>query len=203
MAFELPKLPYDYNALEPYIDEQTMRIHHTKHHQAYIDKLNAAIAGTEWEKKQIWEIIGGLNSVPENIRGVVRNNGGGHYNHSLFWEMMAPKAGGEPKGKIGDEIKKTFGSFAEFKEKFKAAGISQFGSGWAWLVVSNGKLEIVSTPNQDNPFTQGKKPILGVDVWEHSYYIKHTSNRGAYLKEWWNVVNWHNVEEHYSKAMKH
>ena len=202
MAFELPKLPYDYNALEPYIDEQTMRIHHTKHHQAYIDKLNAAIAGTEWEKKQIWEIIGGLNSVPENIRGVVRNNGGGHYNHSLFWEMMAPKAGGEPKGKIGDEIKKTFGSFAEFKEKFKAAGISQFGSGWAWLVVSNGKLEIVSTPNQDNPFTQGKKPILGVDVWEHSYYLLYQNRRPDYLDAFFNVINWKKVEMNYEMAKK-
>jgi len=200
MAFELPKLPYEYNALEPYIDEQTMRIHHTKHHQAYIDKLNAAVKGTEWENKQIWEIIGNLNGVPENIRGAIRNHGGGHYNHSLFWEMMASKAGGEPKGKIGDEIKKTFGSFNDFKEKFKAAGVGQFGSGWAWLVVSNGKLEIVSTPNQDNPLTQGKKPVLGVDVWEHAYYIKWNWRRADYIDAWWNVVNWKKVDELYSKA---
>ena len=179
-----------------------MKIHHTKHHQAYIDKLNAAVKGTEWENKQIWEIIGKLNSVPESIRGAVRNNGGGHFNHSLFWEMMAPKAGGEPKGKVGDDIKKTFGSFAEFKEKFKAAGIGQFGSGWAWLVLNNGKLEIVSTANQDNPFTQGKKPILGVDVWEHAYYIKWNWRRADYIDSWWNVVNWKKVEELYSKATK-
>jgi len=202
MAFELPKLPYDYNALEPYIDEQTMKIHHTKHHQAYIDKLNAAVKGTELENRKILEIIGNLNSVPESIRGVVRNHGGGHYNHSLFWEMMAPKAGGEPKGKIGDEIKKTFGSFAEFKEKFKAAGVGQFGSGWAWLVLSNGKLEIVSTPNQDNPFTQGKKPLLGVDVWEHSYYLKWQNRRADYIDAWWNVVNWKKVEMNYEMAKK-
>ena len=202
MAFELPKLPYDYNALEPYIDEQTMRIHHTKHHQAYIDKLNGAVKGTDWESKKIEEIIAKLNSVPENIRGIVRNHGGGHYHHSLFWEMMAPKADGEPKGKIGDEIKKTFGSFAEFKEKFKAAGIGQFGSGWAWLVLNNGKLEIVSTPNQDNPFTQGKKPLLGVDVWEHSYYLKYTNRRADYIDAWWNVVNWKKVEMNYEMAKK-
>jgi len=202
MAFELPKLPYDYNALEPYIDEQTMRIHHTKHHQAYIDKLNGAVKGTDWESKKIEEIIAKLNSVPENIRGIVRNHGGGHYNHSLFWEMMAPNAGREPKGKIGDEIKKTFDSFSEFKEKFKAAGIGQFGSGWAWLVVNKGELEIVSTPNQDNPLTGGKVPVLCVDVWEHSYYLKYNQRRADYIDAWWNVVNWKKVEELYAKEEK-
>jgi len=202
MAFELPKLQYEYSALEPYIDEQTMRIHHTKHHQAYIDKLNGAVKGTDWENKKIEEIVKNLDNVPENIRGVVRNHGGGHYNHALFWEMMAPKSGGEPKGKIGDEIRNTFGSFADFKEKFKNAGIGQFGSGWAWVVVNNGKLEITSSPNQDNPLTQGKVPVLGVDVWEHSYYVKHLWNRAAYLKDWWNVINWKQVEENYNRAVK-
>ncbi len=200
MAFEVPKLPYAYNALEPYIDETTMKIHHDKHHQAYVDKLNAAIAGTEWEKKKIEEIITNLNKVPEEKRGAVRNHGGGHYNHLLFWEMMIAKGGGEPKGEVGKAITSTFGSFAEFKEKFKNAGIGQFGSGWAWLVVSGGKLEIVATPNQDNPLTNGKKPILGVDVWEHAYYLKYQNKRPDYLDAFWNVVNWAKVEELYKKA---
>ena len=202
MAFELPKLQYEYSALEPYIDEQTMRIHHTKHHQAYIDKLNGAVKGTDWENKKIEEIVKNLDNVPENIRGVVRNHGGGHYNHALFWEMMAPKSGGEPKGKIGDEIRNTFGSFADFKEKFKNAGIGQFGSGWAWVVVNNGKLEITSSPNQDNPLTQGKVPVLGVDVWEHAYYLKYQNKRPDYLENFFNVINWKKVDELYSKAKK-
>ncbi|MEK6957574.1 MAG: superoxide dismutase [archaeon] len=202
MAFEVPKLKYDYNALEPYIDEQTMRIHHDKHHQAYADKLNAAIKGTEWEKKSIEEIIVNLNTVPENIRGPVRNHGGGHYNHSLFWEMMAPKSGGIPQGEIGKAINLTFGSFDKFKEAFTAAATGQFGSGWAWLVVGNGKLEVVSTPNQDNPLTQGKKPVLGIDVWEHSYYIKYQNRRPEYIAAFYNVINWKKVEELYKAAMK-
>ncbi|MCR4368752.1 MAG: superoxide dismutase [archaeon] len=200
MAFEVPKLPYEYNALEPYIDEQTMKIHHDKHHQAYVDKLNAAVQGTEWEKKNIREIIMNLNKVPENIRPAVRNHGGGHYNHSLFWEMMAPNAGKEPKGELAGEIKKAFGSFSDFKEKFKAAGVGQFGSGWAWLVASSGKLEIAATPNQDNPLTQGKIPILGVDVWEHSYYLKYQNKRPDYIDAFFNVINWDKVGELHKKA---
>ena len=158
--------------------------------------------GTDWENKKIEEIVKNLDNVPENIRGVVRNHGGGHYNHALFWEMMAPKSGGEPKGKIGDEIRNTFGSFADFKEKFKNAGIGQFGSGWAWLVVNKGELEIVSTPNQDNPLTGGKVPVLCVDVWEHSYYLKYNQRRADYIDAWWNVVNWKKVEELYAKEEK-
>jgi Fe-Mn family superoxide dismutase len=202
MAFEVPKLKYDYNALEPYIDEQTMRIHHDKHHQAYVDKLNAAVAGKPLEKMKIEDILKDLNKVPEDIRTTVRNNGGGHYNHSLFWEMMAPQSGGTPKGKIADALAKDFGSFDSFKEKFKNAGLNQFGSGWAWLVVSNGKLEVVSTPNQDNPVSQGKTPILGVDVWEHAYYLKYQNRRADYLEQFFSVINWKKVEELYKSAMK-
>jgi Fe-Mn family superoxide dismutase len=202
MPFEVPKLKYDYNALEPYIDEQTMRIHHDKHHQAYVDKLNAAVAGKPFEKMKIEDILKDLNKIPEDIRTTVRNNGGGHYNHSLFWEMMAPKAGGTPKGKIADAITKNFGSFDLFREKFKSAGLNQFGSGWAWLVVSNGKLEVVSTPNQDNPVSQGKTPILGVDVWEHAYYLKYQNRRADYLEQFFSVINWAKVEELYKSALK-
>jgi Fe-Mn family superoxide dismutase len=202
MAFEVPKLKYDYNALEPYIDEQTMRIHHDKHHQAYVDKLNAAVAGKPLEKMKIEDILKDLNKVPEDIRTTVRNNGGGHYNHSLFWEMMAPQSGGTPKGKIADALAKDFGSFDSFKEKFKNAGLNQFGSGWAWLVVSKGKLEVVSTPNQDNPVSQGKTPILGVDVWEHAYYLKYQNRRADYLEQFFSVINWKKVEELYKSAMK-
>ena len=200
--YTLPKLPYEYNALEPYIDEQTMRIHHTKHHQAYIDKLNGAIKGTKYENMEINDVLKKINDVPENIRTVVRNHGGGHSNHSFFWQIMAPNAGGEPHGNVGDEIKQTFGGFDKFKEEFTNAGLNRFGSGWAWLVLNNGRLEIYSTANQDSPLMEGKAPILGVDVWEHSYYILYQNRRGDYLKNFWNVVNWRHVEENYKKAMK-
>ena len=198
----LPKLPYDYNALEPYIDEQTMRIHHTKHHQAYIDKLNGAIKGTKFENMDVNELLKKINDVPENIRAVVRNHGGGHSNHSFFWTIMAPKADGNPTGKVGDAISKTFSSFDKFKEEFTNAGLNRFGSGWAWLVLNNGKLEIYSTANQDSPLMENKVPILGVDVWEHAYYLKYQNKRGDYLSAFWNVVNWKKVNELLEKAKK-
>ena len=205
MAYELPKLPYPYDALEPHIDAKTMEIHYTKHHQAYIDNVNKAIKGkADLEKKSVEDLISDLKSVPEDIRTVVRNNGGGHANHSFFWKIMGPDAGGEPKGKLADDIKSTFGSFNDFKEKFAAAGAGRFGSGWAWLVVNNGKLEICSAANQDNPL-MGKaiagcegKPVLGLDVWEHAYYLKYQYRRPDYIKAWWNVVNWDAVAKNYS-----
>jgi Fe-Mn family superoxide dismutase len=205
MAYELPKLPYAYDALEPHIDARTMEIHHTKHHQAYITNLNNAIKGkADLEKKSVEELIRDLNSVPEDIRTAVRNNGGGHANHSFFWKIMGPNAGGEPKGKLADDIKSTFGGFDQFKEKFADAGVKRFGSGWAWLIKNNsGKLEIVSTANQDSPL-MGKAisgaegtPILGVDVWEHAYYLNYQNRRPDYLKAWWNVVNWDAVAKNY------
>ncbi|MBI2654246.1 superoxide dismutase [Candidatus Woesearchaeota archaeon] len=199
---ELPKLPYAYNALEPYIDELTMTIHHTKHHQAYIDKLNGAVKGTKFEKMNVDEILKNINDVPENIRTVVRNHGGGHSNHSFFWQIMVQNAGGEPQGNVADEIKQTFDSFDKFKEEFTNAGLNRFGSGWAWLVVNNGKLEVYSTANQDSPLMEGKTPILGVDVWEHSYYILYKWQRAEYIKNWWNVVNWEQVEVNYNKGLK-
>ena len=198
----LPKLPYAYNALEPYIDEQTMTIHHTKHHQAYIDKLNSAIKGTKFENMDVKEILKKINDVPENIRTAVRNHGGGHSNHSFFWQVMGPKSGGEPNGKVASEIGKTFGSFDKFKEDFTNAGLNRFGSGWAWLVLNNGKLEVYSTANQDSPLMEGKMPILGVDVWEHAYYLKYQNKRADYLSAWWNAVNWHQVEKNYQNALK-
>ena len=199
MAHELPNLPYPADALEPHIDKATMEIHHGRHHKAYVDNLNKAIAGSPLESKSLEELIKDLASVPDNIRGPVRNNGGGHWNHSFFWKLMGPKAGGAPSGKLGDEIKSAFGSFADFQAKFENAGLTRFGSGWAWLVSNGGKLEIVSTANQDNPL-MGKavagcegKPILGVDVWEHAYYLKYQNKRADYLKAFWNVVNWAEV----------
>ena len=200
MAYEVPPLPYDYNALEPHIDEQTMRLHHDKHHQAYVDKVNAALEGTDLEGKPIEEVIANLDSVPEDKRGAVRNNGGGHLNHTAFWETMSPDGGGEPDGELASAINDAFGSFDEFKEKFEAAGVGQFGSGWAWLVVDGGSLAITSTPNQDNPISEGKTAILGNDVWEHAYYLKYQNKRPAYLEAWWNVVNWPEVERRYSEA---
>ena len=204
MAYELPKLPYSYDALEPHIDAQTMEIHYTKHHQTYINNVNNAIKGkADLEKKSVEDLISDLKSVPEDIRTVVRNNGGGHANHSFFWKIMGPNAGGEPEGKLADDINSTFGSFNDFKEKFAAAGAGRFGSGWAWLLVNNGKLEICSTANQDNPL-MGKaiagcegKPVLGLDVWEHSYYLKYQNRRPDYIKAWWNVVNWDAVAKNY------
>ena len=196
----LPKLPYDYNALEPDIDELTMTIHHTKHHQAYIDKLNGAVKGTKFENIDVNELIKKLNDVPDNIRTIVRNHGGGHANHSFFWQVMAPNAGGEAHGNVGDAIKHTFGGFDKFKEEFTNAGLNRFGSGWAWLVVNNGKLEVYSTPNQDSPLMEGKTPILGVDVWEHSYYLKWQQQRGKYIESSSHVVNWKKVEEMFKRA---
>ncbi len=200
MAFSLPDLPYPYNALEPHIDEQTMTIHHDKHHGAYVTKLNAAVEGTEYASWSIEKIMKELNSLPENIRTAVRNNGGGHANHTLFWATMGPNAGGKPSGELASAIDSAFGSFDAFKSKFTEAAASRFGSGWAWLVVTNGKLEVVSTPNQDNPLTDGKTPILGVDVWEHAYYLKYQNRRPEYLEAFFNVINWNAVAELYTKA---
>lgn len=207
MAFELPSLPYPKNALEPHIDAMTMEIHHGKHHAAYVANLNKALAGkADLESKSLEQLLSQLDSIPAEIRGVVRNNGGGHANHTLFWKLMTPKAGGAPSGKLADDLKATFGSVDEFKAKFEAAGVGRFGSGWAWLLVNNGKLEIASTANQDHP-VMGKsiaqcegKPILGVDVWEHAYYLKYQNRRADYLKAWWNVVNWDEVAKLYAAA---
>ena len=203
MAYELPPLPYPKEALEPHIDAQTMEIHHGKHHATYVTNLNKAIAGKgDLEKKSIEELISNMNAIPEDIRGVVRNNGGGHANHSMFWKIMGPKAGGAPSGKLAEDINAAFGSFDAFKEKFEAAGLGRFGSGWAWLVVKGGKLEITSTPNQDNPLMDGNKPVLGCDVWEHAYYLKYQNKRADYLKGWWNVVNWAEVGKIYEAAKR-
>ncbi len=201
MPFELPPLPYDYNALEPHIDEATMRFHHDNHHNTYVTNLNNALANhPDLQGKSLEELLGNLDAVPESIRTAVRNNGGGHWNHSLFWELMAPNAGGEPTGALAAAINSAFGSFAEFKEKFKAAALGRFGSGWAWLVAApDGTLSITSTPNQDNPLMEGKKAILGIDVWEHAYYLKYQYKRPAYVDAWWNVVNWNKVAELYGK----
>jgi superoxide dismutase, Fe-Mn family len=200
MAYEVPPLPYDYNALEPHIDEETMRLHHDKHHQAYVDKVNDALAGTDLENRPIDEVIANLDAVPEDKRAVVRNNGGGHLNHSMFWETMSPGGGGEPVGPLADAITATFGSFDAFKEQFEAAGVARFGSGWAWLVVDGAALAITSTQNQDNPLTDGQTPILGNDVWEHAYYLKYRNRRPEYLKVWWNVVDWAKVSERFAAA---
>ena len=204
MAYELPPLPYPKEALEPHIDAQTMEIHHGKHHNAYVTNLNKAIAGkADLENKSIEQLISNMDAIPQDIRTAVRNNGGGHANHSFFWQIMGPNGGGEPKGKLADDIKASFGSFDAFKEKFEAAGAGRFGSGWAWLIVNKGgKLEIVSTPNQDNPIMDGNKPILGCDVWEHAYYLKYQNRRPDYLKAWWNVVNWPEVAKNYEAAKK-
>ena len=192
MAYTLPKLNYSFNALEPHIDALTMEIHYNKHHQAYIDNLNKAIKGNaDLESKSIEDLISDLKAIPEDIRNIVRNNGGGHANHSLFWTLIGPKAGGMPVGEVASDIKKTFGSFDAFKEKFAQAAISRFGSGWAWLLVArDGKLEISSTANQDSPITEGKTPLLGIDVWEHAYYLHYQNRRADYIAAFWNVVNW-------------
>ena len=208
MAYELPPLPYPKNALEPHIDAMTMEIHHDKHHAAYVANVNKAIAGkADLEKKSVEDLISNLSAVPDDVRGAVRNNGGGHANHSMFWKILG-HAGGEPTGKLAEAINATFGSFAAFKEKIEAAGATRFGSGWAWLVVNNGKLEVCSTANQDNPI-MGKaiagcegKPIFGVDVWEHAYYLKYQNRRPDYLKAIWNVVNWAEVAKNYEAATK-
>jgi superoxide dismutase, Fe-Mn family len=200
MAYEVPPLPYGYDALEPTIDEQTMTLHHDKHHQAYVDKANDALAGTDLEGKPIEEVIANLDQVPEAKRGAVRNNGGGHLNHSLFWESMSPNGGGAPEGDLGAAIDSAFGSFDAFKEQFEAAGVARFGSGWAWLVSDGGSLKITSTANQDSPVTDGQTPLLGNDVWEHAYYLKYQNRRPEYLKTWWNVVDWGKVAERYAAA---
>ncbi|MBW2975891.1 superoxide dismutase [Candidatus Woesearchaeota archaeon] len=199
---KLPKLPYSCSSLEPHIDEKTMAIHHTKHHQAYVDKLNAAIKGTEFENMEIKELLQNLDKVPENIRTAVRNNGGGHLNHSMFWEVMGPNAGGEAKGAVGEAIKKEFGSFENFKEKFTDVAAKVFGSGWAWLCIDNGKLSIKSTSGHDTPVMEGKTPLLVLDVWEHAYYAKYFWNRPEYIKNWWNVVNWDKANEFFDEAVK-
>ena len=200
MAFTLPALPYAPEALEPHIDAQTMQIHHGKHHQAYVDNLNKAIAGTEHESKSIEELVKAAGS----ISPAVRNNGGGHWNHSFFWEILAPNAGGQPTGALADAINSTFGSLDSLKEKVNAAGTTRFGSGWAWLIVRDGKLEVTSTPNQDNPLMEVAEvkgtPILGIDVWEHAYYLKYQNRRPEYLTNIWNVINWNKVSEHFDKA---
>jgi len=202
MAFTLPALPYSHDALEPHIDTTTMQIHHGKHHQAYVDNLNKAIAGTPHENKSLEELVASAGS----ISPAVRNNGGGHWNHSFFWEILGPNAGGAPSGKLAEAINAAFGSFDGFKEKFNAAGVGRFGSGWAWLIVKDGKLEITSTPNQDNPLMDVAEvkgtPILGVDVWEHAYYLKYQNRRPEYLGVVWNVVNWNKVSERFDKASK-
>jgi Fe-Mn family superoxide dismutase len=203
MPYEVPPLPYDYDALAPTIDEQTMHLHHDKHHQAYVDKANGALEGTEWADKPIEEVIANLDSLPDDKRGVVRNNGGGHLNHSLFWESMTAGgsgSGGQPSGDLADAITEAFGSFEGFKEQFEAAGANQFGSGWAWLVLDGGELKVVSTANQDNPITGGATPLVGNDVWEHAYYLTYNNRRPEYLKAWWNVVNWDKVAERYAAA---
>jgi superoxide dismutase, Fe-Mn family len=200
MAYEVPALPYDYGALEPHIDEATMRVHHDKHHQAYVDKVNAALQGTEWEGKAIEEVLRDLSSLPADKRGPVRNNGGGHYNHSLFWEWLSPDGGGEPDGALREAIDSAFGSFDEFRTKFKDAGVNQFGSGWAWLVHDGSGLAITSSPNQDNPISEGSTPLLGADVWEHAYYLKYQNRRPDYLDAFWNVVNWRKVAELHGKV---
>ncbi|MBV8482396.1 MAG: superoxide dismutase [Verrucomicrobia bacterium] len=199
MAYELPPLPYPFNALEPHIDAKTMEIHHDKHHQAYITNANNALKDhPDLAVKPVDELIANLSQVPESIRTVVRNNAGGHSNHSFFWKIMAPNAGGAPKGKLAEAITTTFGSVDAFKEKFQAAGASRFGSGWAWLVVNKeGKLEITSTPNQDSPIMEGLKPVIGIDVWEHSYYLLYQNKRPDYLKAWWNVVSWDQAEKNF------
>jgi superoxide dismutase, Fe-Mn family len=200
MAFTLPSLPYDFGALEPHIDAKTMEIHHGKHHQTYVNNLNAAIEkAPELASKSLDDLMKGINSVPEAVRTAVRNNGGGHWNHSMFWQIMAPGAGGEPGGSLGKAISGAFGDFAKFKEQFSAAGAGRFGSGWVWLLNDGGKLSIVSTPNQDNPLMEGKNAILGLDVWEHAYYLKYQNKRPDYMAAWWNVVNWAAVEKRFGK----
>lgn len=199
--FTLPDLPYDPSALEPHIDEQTMRIHHDKHHGGYVNNLNDALKDyPELQNKTIEELLRGLDRIPEAIRTKVRNNGGGHANHSLFWTIMSP-TGGRPEGKLLDAVNSTFESFDSFKEKFTSAGMGRFGSGWAWLAVNNGKVEIMDTPNQDTPIMEGKTPILGLDVWEHSYYLKYQNRRADYIQAWWNTVNWPEVTRRFEEAI--
>jgi superoxide dismutase, Fe-Mn family len=202
MAFEVPPLPYDYNALEPYIDTQTMQLHHDKHHGAYVNNLNAALQNApQFASLSIEDLIRRLNEVPDSIRTAVRNNGGGHLNHSMFWRIMTPNGGGQPGGDLASAINSTFGSFDQFKAAFNDAGVKRFGSGWAWLILdSSGKLQVISTANQDSPLIDGNYPIMGNDVWEHAYYLKYQNRRPDYLNAWWNVVNWNEIERRYQQA---
>ena len=202
MSFTLPPLPYGFDALEPHIDKMTMEIHHDKHHGAYVNNLNKALeSAPELQSKSIEDVLMNLSRVPESIRGAVNNNGGGHYNHTMFWSIMGPGGGGEPTGELANAIKAAFGGFASFKEKLVNAGMTRFGSGWAWLVLDkDGKLAVTSTPNQDCPLSAGQQPIMGVDVWEHAYYLKYQNRRADYLAAWWNVVNWNEVAARYEKA---
>jgi superoxide dismutase, Fe-Mn family len=197
MAYEVPPLPYDYDALEPHIDEATMRVHHDKHHQAYVDKANAALEGTDWANRSVEEVLKNLDALGDKATPV-RNNGGGHYNHSLFWESMSPDGGGEPDGDLAAAISDVFGSFSDFQGKFKEAGVNQFGSGWSWLVHDGSGLAVVGSANQDNPISAGQTPLLGVDVWEHAYYLKYQNRRPDYIDAWWSVVNWAKVAERLS-----
>jgi Fe-Mn family superoxide dismutase len=198
MAYSVPPLPYAYDALEPHIDKLTMEIHHDKHHQAYVDKANAALAGTPLESASVEDVLKDLSQVPDDKRTAVRNNGGGHYNHSLFWESMSPNGGGQPGGALSEAIASTFGSFSDFQAKLKETGVNQFGSGWSWLVHDGSGLSVVGTPNQDNPISSGKTPLLGVDVWEHAYYLKYQNKRPEYLDAWWNTVDWSKVAERFA-----
>ena len=194
MAYEVPALPYDYSALEPHIDEATMRVHHDKHHQAYVDKANAALEGTEWADRSIEDVLKNLDALGDKATPV-RNNGGGHYNHSLFWESMSPDGGGEPDGDLAAAIADAFGSFSDFQAKFKVTGVNQFGSGWSWLVHDGSGLAVVGSANQDNPISKGQTPLVGVDVWEHAYYLKYQNRRPDYIDAWWNTVNWPKIAE--------
>jgi Fe-Mn family superoxide dismutase len=204
VAHELPALPYAFDALEPYIDAKTMEIHHDKHHAAYVTNLNKALeSAADYQKKSLGDLVANLSAVPDAIRTAVQNNGGGHWNHSMFWKIMKKGGGGDPKGPVADGIQSAFGSFAEFKTKFNAAGMGRFGSGWAWLYLDkDGKLVIGSTPNQDNPIMSGGKPVMGLDVWEHAYYLKYQNRRAEYVEAWWNVVNWDEVNANYQTAKK-
>jgi Fe-Mn family superoxide dismutase len=200
MGFTLPDLPYDYSALEPHIDARTMEIHYTKHHQTYIDKANAALDGTDWADKPVEEVLRNISSLPNDIQGPVRNHGGGHANHSLFWTVMGPNGGGEPSGDLASAIESDLGSFKEFRDKLSEAATTQFGSGWGWLVVNGGKLEVINRPNQDSPLMDGLVPILGIDVWEHAYYLKYQNKRPDYIEAWWNTINWDEVARRYGEA---
>ncbi len=201
MAFEVPPLPYDYNALEPYIDTQTMQLHHDKHHAAYVNNLNNAVTNTDFASKNVDDILRNINDVPQNVRAAVQNNAGGHSNHSMFWAIMKPNGGGEPSGALASAIQQTFGSFDQFKAAFNDAGVKRFGSGWTWLVLDqSGKLSVISTANQDSPLMNGQYPVMGNDVWEHAYYLKYQNRRPDYLAAWWNVVNWDEIARRYQQG---
>ena len=200
MPFEVPPLPYDYDALEPHIDEETMRLHHDKHHQAYVDNANKALEGTDWADRPVEEILQSLDSLPEDIRMAVRNNAGGHANHSFFWEIMSPAGGDGPEGDLAEAINSAFGGVEQLSEQLNDAGVKRFGSGWTWLVLDGDSLAVTSTPNQDSPLTDGKTPILGIDVWEHAYYLKYQNRRPEYLQAWWNVANWQEIARRYETA---